>query len=166
MYVIGLKPDDVRTSTEGPAWTVGQRGGYFDDTDGYKEFIYVRAASAITGAGYACRFVKPDSADMATTTNTANGQGGPGTRVGIAMAAIAANGYGWLQIYGKGSLRTLASAAAASQLNTTATAGALDDDGTAGARVIGGVVLGTATGAAEATNTDAYFSYPTVLRTL
>ena len=42
----------------------------------------------------------------------------------------------------------------------------VDDDATAGAEVIGGLVLLTATGGAAATNADAMFSYPSVLRTL
>ena len=79
---------------------------------------------------------------------------------------MADNQYGWFQIYGKGSCRTLASAAKGTKLNTTATAGALDDDATAGAETIDGLVLGTATGGAEATNADTILSYPCVGRTL
>ena len=52
------------------------------------------------------------------------------------------------------------------QLNSTATGGALDDDGTTGAEAISGIVVLTATGGSEATNTDAVFSYPTVSTTL
>jgi hypothetical protein len=74
---------------------------------------------------------------------------------------MADNEFGWFQIYGKGSLRTSAAAAKGTRLNTTATAGALDDDGTAGARVINGAVLGVATGGA-ATSADAVFTYPSV----
>jgi hypothetical protein len=51
-------------------------------------------------------------------------------------------------------------------LNSTATGGAVDDDATAGSESISGLVLGTATGGAAATNADAYFSYPVVGRTL
>lgn len=166
MQIIGISPADVLTSSSAPAFRVGTRGGYDDPSAGYKEFIYVKAGEAITAAGYACVFNKPDSVEMADTTATTPGTKGPGARLGVAMAAIANGGYGWLQIYGKGSLRTLASAAVGTQLNTTATPGALDDDATAGSEVISGVVLGTATGGAEATNTDAYFNYPSVLRTL
>jgi predicted DNA-binding ribbon-helix-helix protein len=43
--------------------------------------------------------------------------------------ALLDNEYGWFQVLGKGSLRTLASAAIGTRLNTTATAGAVDDDG-------------------------------------
>ncbi len=79
---------------------------------------------------------------------------------------MADNEYGWFQIYGKGSVRTLASAAKGTQLNSTATGGAVDDDATAGSESISGLVLGTATGGAAATNADALFSYPVVGRTL
>lgn len=164
--IIGISPADVTTTTQGPAFRVGTRGSYDDPTDGYKEYIYVRAAEAITAAGYACVFIKPSSVEMVDTTATTPGTKGPGARVGVAMAAIASSGYGWLQVYGKGSLRTLASAAVGTRLNSTATPGALDDDGTAGSESIFGVSLGTATGGAEATNTDAYFSYPVVGVTL
>ena len=101
-----------------------------------------------------------------TTANTAAGQFGHGSRVGVAAGTLADNQYGWFQIYGRGQVRTLGLAAKGTRLNTTATAGALDDDGTASSRAINGVVLGTATGASPATNPDAYLSYPTVGATL
>lgn len=166
MTSIGINVTAVRTSTEGPEWSVGQRHSIFDAGDGHQEFIYVTAAEAITAAGYACVFIKPSSVEMVDVTATTAGTKGYGSRVGVAMAAIASGGYGWLQIYGKGSLRTLASAALGTRLNSTSTPGALDDDGGAGSEAIFGIVLGTATGGAEATNTDAYLCYPSVGTTL
>lgn len=162
---IGILTTSVRTSTEGPEYTVGQVHSV-TDSDGLKEYIYVTAGEAITAAGYACVFIKPSSVEMVDTTSTTAGTKGHGCRVGVAMAAIASGGYGWLQIRGKASLRTLASAAVGTRLNSTATPGALDDDGSAGSEAINGVVLGTATGGAEATNSDAYLLYPTVGATL
>ena len=103
---------------------------------------------------------------MATTTTTAPGASGYGTRFGAAQAALADNEFGWFQIYGKGSIRTLASAAKGTGLNSTATGGALDDDATSGAEAISGIVILTATGGSAATNADAVFSYPTVSATL
>ena len=41
-----------------------------------------------------------------------------------------------------------------------------DDDGGAGSEAIFGIVLGTATGGAEATNADAILNYPCVGTTL
>ena len=164
--VIGISKADIVAATGTPAFRLGTVGGYDDPTNGYSEFIYGRADGAVTAAGYLCVEATGFDFLMASTTSTAPGASGPGSRCGAAQAALADNEYGWFQIYGKGSVRTLASAAKGTQLNTTATGGALDDDATAGAEVISGVVLGTATGGAAATNADALFSYPTVLRTL
>lgn len=160
MKVVGIDATAVRTSAEGPEFTVGQRG-----EDQGKEYMYVVAGEAITAAGYMCVVDSSFTAEMVDTTSTAPGAG-VGRPCGAAQAAIASGGYGWLQIYGNGSLRTLASAAAGTRLNSTATPGALDDDGTTGAEAIYGVSLGTATGGAAATNTDAFFNYPFVGDTL
>lgn len=164
--VIGISKDQVTAATAVPEFRLGTIGGYDDPANGYQEFVYGRADGAVTGLGFLC--VETTGFDFAaiTTTNTAAGAAGHGSRVGAAQAALADNQYGWFQVYGKGSLRTLASCAKGTQLNTTATAGAVDDDATASSRAIAGLVLGTATGVAAATNADAMFSYPTVGRTL
>lgn len=165
--IVGLSKDQVISSTGTPAFRLGTVGGYDDPTNGYQEFVYGKAGSGgATGAGYLCVESTGFVYTMATTTNTAAGTYGHGSRCGAAQAAMSANDYGWFQIFGKGSLRTLASAAIGTRLNTTATAGAVDDDGTTGARAINGLVLGTATGGAAATNADATFAYPTVGATL
>lgn len=164
--VIGISKADIVAATGTPAFRLGTVGGYDDPTNGYQEFIYGRADGAVTGAGYLCVEETGFDFAMVTTTTTAPGASGPGSRCGAAQAALADNEYGWFQIYGKGSVRTLASAAKGTQLNSTATGGAVDDDATAGSETISGLVLGTATGAAAATNADAIFSYPVVGRTL
>lgn len=164
--VIGISKADIVAATGTPAFRLGTIGGYDDPTNGYQEFIYGRADGAVTGAGYLCVEETGFDFAMVTTTTTAPGASGPGSRCGAAQAALADNEYGWFQIYGKGSVRTLASAAKGTQLNSTATGGAVDDDATAGSETISGLVLGTATGAAAATNADAIFSYPVVGRTL
>ena len=135
-------------------------------TLGMQEFVWGRANGAITGAGYVCVEETGFDFAMITLTKTTPGTAGPGSRVAVAMAALADNEYGWFQIYGKGTVRTLASAAKGTRLNTTATGGALDDDGTAGSEQILGVVLMTATGGAEANNSDAMLTYPVVGVTL
>lgn len=163
---IGLSKDQVTAATATAAFRLGTVGGYDDPTNGYQEFVYGRADGAVTGAGYLCVEETGFDFAMASTTTTAPGASGFGTRCGAAQAALADNEYGWFQIYGKGSLRTLASAAKGTQLNSTATAGAVDDDATAGSEAIEGLVLLTATGGAAATNADAVFSYPSVGRTL
>lgn len=164
--VIGISPDKIKAATAVPEFKLGTVAGYDHPTAGYQEFVYGRAAGAITGLGYLCVEATGFDFAMASTTTTAPGASGFGSRAGAAQAAMADNEYGWFQIFGKGALRTLASAAKGTRLNSTATAGAVDDDGTAGSEAIDGVVLGTATGGAEATNTDAMFCYPHVGGTL
>jgi hypothetical protein len=164
--IIGIDKTAVVAASAVPAFRLGTLGGYDDPVNGYQEFVYGRADGAVTGAGYLCVEATGFDFAMATTTNTAPGASGHGSRVGAAQAVLADNEYGWFQIYGKGSLRTLASAAKGTRLNSTATAGAVDDDGTAGSEAIVGVVLGTATGGAAATNADAIFNYPSVGATL
>lgn len=164
--IIGISADQIVAATGVPAFRLGTVGGYDHPTKGYQEFVYGRANGAVTGAGYVCLEQTGFDFVMATVTTSAPGASGPGTRVGAAQAALADNEYGWFQIYGKGSVRTLASAAIGTKLNTTATGGALDDDATASSETIDGLVLMTATGGAAATNADAMFSYPSVGRTL
>lgn len=163
---IGLSKDQITSATGVPQFRLGTVGGYDDPTNGYQEFVYGRADGAVTGAGYLCVEETGFDFTMVSVTTTTPGTASSGSRCGAAQAALADNEYGWFQIYGKGSLRTLASAAKGTQLNSTSTNGAVDDDATAGSEVINGIVLLTATGGSAATNTDATFSYPTVGRTL
>ena len=164
--IIGISPTAVTASTAEPAFRLGTVGGYADPSNGYQEFVYGRANGAITGAGYVCVEETGFDFAMITVTKTTAGTAGFGSRVAVPMAALSDNQYGWFQIYGKGTVRTLASAAKGTRLNTTATGGALDDDATGGSEAVEGIVLGTATGGAEANNSDAILSYPTVGATL
>lgn len=164
--IIGLSKDKITAATKAAEFRLGTVGGYDDPTNGYQEFIYGRANGAVTAAGYVCVETTGFDFQMISVTATTPGTAGFGSRVGAAQAALADNEFGWFQIYGKGSARTLASAAKGTRLNSTATNGALDDDGTAGSEAIFGITLGTATGGAEATNVDTMFSYPTVGTTL
>lgn len=163
---IGISPAQIAAATATPDFRLGTVGGYDDPVSGYKEYVYGRANGAITGAGYICVETTGNDFQMISVTATTPGTAGYGSRVGAAQAALADNQYGWFQIYGKGSCRTLASAAKGTRLNSTSTDGALDDDATAGSEAVFGLVLGTATGASAATNADAMFSYPTVGTTL
>jgi len=169
MSMIGLNRTQVRgTVASGAAaeFRLGQLG-VLDDVDlGTQIFVYGKAGAAITGLGYLCTETTGFVFTMATVTTTTPGTAGFGTRLGAAQAAIVSAGFGWFQIYGKGSLRCLASAAIGTRLNTTATGGAVDDDASTGAEAIEGLVLGTVVGGAEATAPDAMFSFPTVGATL
>jgi len=164
--IIGIDPTAIAAATAVASFKLGTIGGYDHPTLGYQEFVYGRANGAITGLGYLCVELTGFDFILATVTQTTAGTAGFGTRCGAAQAALADNEYGWFQIAGKGSVRTLASAAKGTRLNTTATGGAVDDDGTAGSEAIAGLVIMTATGGSAATNADAMFAYPTVSTTL
>ena len=112
-------------------------------------WVYVQAdAGGITGEGYVVLIDEAFSADMLDTTNSASGFG---QRCGVAKAAFTASYYGWVQVRGVANIRVAASAAANAALNSTATAGQIDDDGTTGAETIDGIVLTTANGGSAGT---------------
>lgn len=159
--IVGILPTQVDSS---PAFKLGTYGAQSGSND--KIYVYGQARGAVTGAGYVCVAQTGFDFALLTTLESAPGTSGHGSIVGVAMAAMADNEYGWFQVAGKGTVRTLASAAKGTRLNTTATGGALDDDGGVGSRAINGIVLGTATDAAEANNSDAYLTFPTVGTTL
>lgn len=164
---IGFDRTGVRTSAEGPALDIGTRFVFDspDTAEGQKEYMYIEAGEAITAEGYLCVVDTAFVAEMADTTSTAPGAGA-GRPAGAAQAAIASGGYGWIQIYGVGPIRTLASAAKGTELTSSATPGAVDDATTSGLEVINGLSLGTASGGSAETNADGFFSYPIVGRTL
>lgn len=162
MFTIGINPTQVWTSSETPSHAVGTLAA---DHQGRLYRMVQADAGGVTGAGYVCLIKADGSADMIETTNSAPGTG-VGLPVGVAMAAIAASGYGWLCVYGNAvPTRCAASAAKGTRLNTTATAGQLDDDATAGAEAIAGIGL-EAANAASAGNANASLAFPTVLVTI
>jgi len=153
--IIGIDPTQVRTEAEGPAYKLGSIGyevdspGVSDSAMGVtggsasgdqscKAYMYVKANGAVTGAGYICTINEVYDAAMLTTTTGAAGTL-CGARLGVPMAALADNGYGWVQVYGHGTVRGAASCVKYTALYTTATAGVLDDTATAG--FIRGLVL-------------------------
>lgn len=161
MYIMGIDPTVTHTT---PQFDLGQIGWNIT-SDGAKAYTYVQANGAITAAGYVCDFGNDHQAAMCTTTTTAPGTGA-GKQVGVAAVAFADNDYGWLQVYGKAAaVRVSASCAAYTNLNSTATAGQLDDDATAGAEVIDGIVIDTAEGGAAGTEAG-LLTWPKVGRTL
>ncbi|PKR55406.1 hypothetical protein [Thalassospira marina] len=127
------------------------------------EWVYVQAdAGGVTAAGYVVLIDESYAADMIDTTNTASAFG---QAVGVASAAATANYYGWVQRKGTASIRVAASCAANAAINSTGTAGQLDDDASTGAEVINGIVLTTANGGAAGT-AEGVLSYPNVGATL
>ena len=164
MYISGIDPTAVRTNAEGPAFTLGTVA--FNQTSaGPKGYIYVKASGAITGDGYVCLVDGSDFTAAHVTTTTSAPGAGAGKMAGAARAAIADTGYGWLQVFGAGTVKVLASCAAYTLINTTATAGALDDDASAGAEVVDGITCDAADGGSGGL-VAGWFNWPKVGRTL
>jgi hypothetical protein len=128
--------------------TAGGKGFSVNDTyvdNAGNDYTFIVAGGAITGAGFVVTIDAAGSATMLSTSNDVRGN-----RVGVALGAIASGEYAWVQTSGIfANIQVLASCAANTRLNTTATAGALDDDGTAGSFVIDHIVLTTARAASQ-----------------
>lgn len=155
---IGLNVTNVRTQAEGPEFKVGTVAGTTDPATGaFREYVYVNSVAGVTDAGYVCALGVASDATMLTTTNAAAGTF-DGARLGVGVAAIAANGYGWVQIYGPCVVRCAAAAAIYTRLHTTATAGALDDAVTTSR--VNGLVITTAAGGAA--TVAGFANYPNV----
>lgn len=119
--------------------------GDFHRDDVGRAYVYVQASVAIA-AGDVVLVSPAYAASLATTAAATRG-----TKVGVAPVAFAANEYGWVQVDGTCSaINVLASCVANVRLNTTATAGKLDDDGTATTKQIEGIFITTTNGGATA----------------
>ena len=126
---------------------------------GGAEYVYVQASGVIT-ANDVVIIDENFQADQIDTTNSA---GAVGDKAGVAAATFADNDYGWAQIYGACTINVGSGCAANIKLNTTGTAGRVDDDATAGAETI----LGLVTTAAESGNAAAgMLNYPMIDATL
>jgi len=141
----GASPSVTYTEAEivagGKGFALGDR---YVDAAG-NGWVFVQADGAITGPGFVCTISEAYQAIMVTSTNAARGD-----LIGVASVAFADNEYGWLQTSGVfANVQVLQLCAANARLNTTATAGALDDDGTAGSFVIDHIVLTTARAASQ-----------------
>jgi hypothetical protein len=112
----------------------------FDSTYGEGEFIYLKGVAS-TVAGDAVVYDEY----AATTTRTVAASRGP---VAVAMSANVANQYGWYQVKGAALTNTAASGTAGGFVCVTATAGTVDDAGTA--VQVDGAVYRTATGTPSA----------------
>jgi len=162
-YILGANLTKTFTAdsllSQGKGFGLGDR---FTAADG-KEYVFVLAGvGGFTGEGYVGIIDEAYGAVMASITTSATAFG---DIVGVAATAIAASSYGWLQIKGPCLMRGNALAAANVRLNTTATAGQVDDDATAGSEVVLGVAFTTAVGGAAATQA-AILNYPSIGATL
>lgn len=156
MTAIGVNLTKTFTADELSTSGIGHAPGDRYMSYNGKEYLFAQANGAITGAGYVCSVDETYHAAMISTSND-----GGGDLIGIPGAAVADNSYGWFQVKGPCDIQVLASAAANARLNTTATGGALDDDGTTGAYAIDGIALTTARSASAGT-APAILNYPQV----
>jgi hypothetical protein len=158
-YAIGQNTSTSYTAAEmlqtGLGFGLGDR---YTDSVG-KEWVWVTAATAVTQ--YDVVFF--DVAYSASTLSTSNDA--RGNLVAVAPIAIASGSYGWVQVKGPTTMNVLASCAANVRLNTTATGGSLDDDGTTGAMAVDGIYLTTAR-AASPGSAPGILNYPAVGVTL
>lgn len=122
-------------------------------------FVYGKASAALA-AGDVVYFDKDFNAAGITTSASPLG-----ALIGVPRVDIASGSYGWFQVKGQAPVRTANAATVNTRLNTTATAGAVDDDGTTGAKVIDGMVLAVAAAGAS-TQTEATLRNPVVGATL
>lgn len=153
--VMGAFPGDVLTAAEleaGRGFGLGDR--YVDHAG--REFVFVTfGTGGATGAGYVVSIDANFSAVMTTNAVSLFGQ-----QVGIAQAAAAAGEFGWVQIYGNAQVWTDV-AVVAVRMQTTTTAGQIDDASGAGTKQIPGLSL-TAARVSTAGLAPAILAYPTI----
>lgn len=123
-----------------------------------KAYVYGRATAIVTGAGYVCSITNAGLATM--TASNAAATILQGNRVVVALAAMAANDYGWFQVYGACSVRSEQDALANAKLASTTDAGQVDDAAATGI-FINGLHFQTATGGTDALNTTAFIKWAT-----
>lgn len=121
-----------------------------------KEYVWVQASGAVTGAGYVVALDEDYQAAEATNTVAVYGD-----LVGVALGAMADDDYGWVQVKGPCVIRVAASCGANAAITSTTTAGQLDDAAGAGTKNIDGAALTTANGGSAAT-AAAIINYPQV----
>jgi hypothetical protein len=137
-----LNPVTDAELTQGKGFGLGDR--HIDQTG--NEYVYVQAGVGGITANFVATINEAYGAVMVSTSNDARGD-----LLGVAPVAIAASSYGWVQVKGVCTVQVAASCAANVRLNTTATAGQLDDDGTAGSITCDGIFLTTARGSGAGT---------------
>lgn len=127
-----------------------------DDGD---EFIYCHASEAITANN--CVLINEtfevENMDV-TISGTTFGQ-----LCGVAESTAADNDFVWIKISGETNLNVATSSAANVALNSTASAGRLDDNGLAGSEVINNIIQ---TGSESSNVAVAYLRRPSVGATL
>lgn len=156
---IGVNVTNTRLSTESPEFKLGTTASVSDSLGVCRDYIYVKFNEAPTAIGYV-ELLNPltNTVTMVTSTNALAAIGYP---IGVAVSVPSAGGFGWVQIYGPGLVRTSAAVVLGGQLNTTATPGALDDTLTAATTAQIAGIANTAVAGAAATVTS-WLNYPFV----
>lgn len=155
MINTGFYPTDTSTSLE---FTLGTLA----EDKSQKVYMYVRANGALS-VGDVCVIDETFDAAPVTTTLSAPGTG-QGLQCGVALGTVADNSYCWVQIYGLTDAINLgASCGLHTELNTTSTAGRIDDDATSGAEVVIGI---TSTATVASNSAAGVINYPIIGRTL
>lgn len=138
MYILGLDPTRVWDDSEDevPEFKVGQLGA---DEAG-NVFQFVRANGALTVGDVVAIDEVYDADAVETTVSTpTTGQGLP---LGVAVSVLADNDWGWVQRVGVcASINCVSDTGVHTELNTTASAGRLDDDATVGAEKVPGITI-------------------------
>lgn len=157
MYVMGIDPTLVRTSTEGGAFILGTLGANAGQSTMYtapmgttgstagansgpKVWVYVTSVAGVT-AGNVVLIDGTTSAAVAASATTGASGTGLGKQVGVAAATIPANGFGWVQVYGKATFLVVASTATNAAVSLGGTAGAFDDLVIDGSIAVSGVQI-------------------------
>lgn len=171
MYVMGIVAANVRTSTEGPEYAlgtlgavvnaptvqsaaIGVTGGSGGSPVGPKVFVYVKSAAGVTSGHVVLMDEAFDVVSASATTGAT--AAGAGKLVGVAQGTIAANGYGWVQIYGGTTCLVVAATAVKTVVTLSGTAGALDDLTAVGSLPLMGIYLS----AVNSTTGTVFLNYP------
>jgi hypothetical protein len=155
---IGGKTDSSSTSlTDGKGFNPGDR--YVDHAG--KEWVFVKASASI-GQYDVATF---DETFATTVAGVSTSNDARGDKIGVAAVDFVTNAYGWLQIYGPCTMNVKSACVANVRLNTTATAGYPDDDGSSASIQLEGIYL-TATRTASDGSAAGVLNYPILGATL
>lgn len=157
MYVMGIDPTKVSTAALGPDFILGTLGANAGNSTFYtapmgttgstaganvgpKAYVYVKSAAGVTAGNVVLIESTTSDAVAASATTGASGTG-MGKQIGVAVGTIAANGFGWVQVYGKCTFLVVAATATNAAVSLGATAGAFDDLTTTGSITVTGVQI-------------------------
>ena len=135
MILLGAKLDEnYSTLNNGNTPGVGE---LFTHTDG-RVYMFVRYGAGGATANFVVSINAAGTAVMATNTVSSFGE-----RVGVAVSTAAANEWGWALVFGPIDVQTDV-ATVNTRMQTTTTAGQIDDAAGTGTKQINGLTLTTA----------------------